>query len=133
MAAAGNEETAVEQQSRQIENRFTNEEEAIAREFKSPMKDLVTTKFSTMVQELLDDVLETLFHNRRSDIRPVLYNVFDLVILPLLPQDVVKEMSDTRIAMFFDTDAVTERISKMFLPSRSFIRLLQLFRSQTNA
>lgn len=73
--SAANEMAQVEQESRQIQIRFINEEDLIAKEIKSVVKELVTTKLPAMTEEILDDILRTSFHNAQSHIRPAVYNI----------------------------------------------------------
>lgn len=60
-APAAREQAPVEQENRPIENRHTNKEVPIAGEVMSPFKELVMTEEVTLVEELLDSLLEISF------------------------------------------------------------------------
>lgn len=102
MAAAANEEVRVEQESRQIENRRTREEDVIALEVKHEVTELDRTELSTMIEEWLEEILWKSFHNVQSCIQSVIYNVVEQDMLNLLRKDVIKETIDAHIAKFFD-------------------------------
>lgn len=102
--AAAKEEAPIRQESNQLENSRTNEEEVIAREVKSALKDLVSTKLATIVEGLLDIILGKLSNSAQNGIRSVFYNVMEQFMLELLRKDVIEEMLDAHLGKFLDTE-----------------------------
>lgn len=68
-AAATNERTPVEQEGCQIENRWANKEDVIAREAIPAAKEFVTTGLMTMIEAVLDVVLSKTFYNAQIGMR----------------------------------------------------------------
>lgn len=74
-AAAANKEDPVEQRSCQIDNCCSNEEDVIARETKSAVKELAMTRLSNMSEESLNDILKISLHNIQNRIQSIVSNV----------------------------------------------------------
>lgn len=103
MAAALNEKTPVEHESRYIEHCCRNEEGVITRETKRALRKMVTNKSSTMVEEALEDILRTQLHHAQSIIQSVVYKIVEQVMLDLPCKDVLDEMLDAQIAKLLHT------------------------------
>lgn len=74
VAAAVNEEPPVEQESHHTEKRCEGNEDLIAGEVKSAVKELGAIEMATMVEEALDHVSRNTFHNRQGFVRSVVCN-----------------------------------------------------------
>lgn len=61
-----------------------------------------------MVEESLEDILRTSFHNAQSGFRSVVYKVVEQVMLGLLHQDIIRETLDAFITKSFDTNATAD-------------------------
>lgn len=83
-----------------------------------------------MVKESLGDMLREPFHNTKSEIRSVVYNVFEQVLLGLPRKYVIGEKLNTHIAKFVDIHADVEGLSKTLIASSSLWRLLQFLAGQ---
>lgn len=121
MVTVDHDETPVEIHISPTESCSTNHEDMIAREVKSAVKDLVANELSTMIEELLDDILRKSLQNGQMDIRAVVYNTVDQVMLDVLHTDVNGDTLDAHIANFFDTDAAIDRLSQRWLTSNPFM------------
>lgn len=99
----------------------------ITREVKYAVKQLVTTKLSTMVEESLDDIMRTSLRNAQTSILSVVYNVVEKVILELVRNNVIRETLGTQPVKFIETDAVSEGLLKMLLASSSFMEPIATF------
>lgn len=84
VAAAENEEALVKQESRQMEPRWTTEEDVISQDENSVGKDLVANKMATMVEDALNVFLSKMLHNAQSEVWSAVYNVFEEVMQNLL-------------------------------------------------
>lgn len=71
---------------------------------------MVANEFSTMVEEALDDILRTLFHNKQSGIQSVVYYILKQVMLDLLHKDVIGKTMDPNIAYILDLVSDLERV-----------------------
>lgn len=109
------------------------EKRCIGDEAKAAGKYLVAQELSRFVEDSLKSILCTLYHNTQSGICLVVYSVVEKVMLDRLRNSVIGETLDTHIAIFFDTDAGTDRLSKELLASSSFITPMATFiRLETN-
>lgn len=80
-----------------------------------------------MVEESLDDLLQTSLHNARTNIRPIVYNVVNHIMLELLGKHVIGETLDAHVAKYFYTNAGADGVSKILLTSCSFIAPVATF------
>lgn len=74
-----------------------------------------------VIEELLDNILYTPYHNAQSEIRSVVYNVEGQEMLDRLRSNVIVDTVDAHKANLLDTNAGTEKVSKKSLTSSSFL------------
>lgn len=91
-----------------IENCRTDEEDVIARKFKFLVREMVTNELSTMLEESLDDILKTSFHNAQDTLQSIVNSVIEQMILKLQLKDLLGKMLDSHVAKFFYADADTK-------------------------
>lgn len=77
--------------------------DVIARKVKFALKEMATGDLSTMVEELLENILRSLFHNVQKGIRSV-YIVVVKLILDLQRKVVTGETLHAHRATLFNTD-----------------------------
>lgn len=120
-------EAPVELENSHSKNYCTNKEELIAREVKYAVKEMITNELSVIVQNLLDDIQRTSFHNRQGGIPSVVDKVVLQVMLDLLRKYVFGETVDAHIKKLFDTDAAAEGMLKSFPSPSSFMAPIETF------
>lgn len=87
-------------------------DDVIVLKVKYAVKEMVTTKWRTMVREFLEEILRTSFHNEQSGIPAAVYSVFEKVMLDLLREDTIGGTLDAKAGKLFHTDAAAEGLSK---------------------
>lgn len=87
VAAIVNGQMPVEHESLNIKICCINEGIPIAREAKSANKEMAGTKWPTIVEDSLDDILLTSFHIEKCCIRLVLYIAVKQVMLNVVRKD----------------------------------------------
>lgn len=111
-ATAVQEDALVELGTRNIEKRRTENKDVIEREASSAVKTLVTNQLSPVIEESLDDILKTSFHNAQSSIRSIVYKVVEQVVLYLLRKDGFEGTLQAQSVKLVDTVAAAEGFSK---------------------
>lgn len=106
-------------ENHRIKNHCTNEEDMIAWEVKSTVKEIVMNKLSTKLLELLEDISRTSVYNSQSGLQSVEYNLAEQVMLDLLCKHVIREILYAKMVMYFGTFATPEA----FLNSLLHLRL----------
>lgn len=97
------------------------EDRRIGGEEKAAMKHLETRKLVMLRKELSEDLLRPSCHKARSEIRSVVHNVAEQVLLDPLRRVVPGETLHTHIERFFDTDVACNWILKKLLTSSSLM------------
>lgn len=69
------------------------------------MKDLVLSRLTSVIEDLMDDTIHKSFHKVLSGFWSLLYNIFEQVLLDLSREYIGRISSATHIAKHFDTDA----------------------------
>lgn len=110
LAAAGDDEANIEQESRLTENRCKGNRDVIAQEGKLTVKEFVPNDKCTIVEEALDKYLRRKFRNAKSWVLYNAWNVLEKVILNLLREDVIQEAKDVHIAKSFHSYEAGKRI-----------------------
>lgn len=97
------------------------EQNLVATEVKSSVKDLIANELSTMIKESLDKKLRKSLHNAQNGILSVMHSVVEQVMLNLLRKDVIEDTLEAHIPKVFDTYAAADRLSKRLLTSIKFM------------
>lgn len=112
VASSANDEPNVGHENCTSESSLTNDDNMIGRELKSTVKDRIQNELSTMIEELLDDILRQLLQTRQRGIGSVVYIVVWLVVLDLLDNGVIKDTSNAHIEKLLDTNGAANRLWK---------------------
>lgn len=94
---------------------------------KTVLKHLVLAERATFVEEPLDKILSTVYHNDQSGILPVGYNVVEQAMWDQLCKIVIGKSLDAHIAKFLDNKAAADRPSKKLLASSSSLAPVTTF------
>lgn len=97
-----------------------SEERGIGDKAKAAVKQMVAN-------ELVDDILCTIYHNSQSGIFSVVNNVLGQVKLDRLSKEVIGETPNAYIAKSFDMDAAADSLSKKRLSSSSYTGQIATF------
>lgn len=84
----------------------------IADEVRRAVKGFVANELTTVVQQSLDEILRTLYHDGQSSIQTIFLKVVPKVELDPLCRDFICNTLDAHILKFFDTDVASDKISK---------------------
>lgn len=101
-----------EQESRPMESHRTSDEDVIAREENSVVKDLIANELYTWIEKSLGTYNANRSKTRKSSIWSVVYIVFEQVMLDLLHKHVISDTLDAHISKLFDTYAAADRLSE---------------------
>lgn len=85
------------------------------------------TELLSMAEDSIDDIHKTSFHNAQSSIQSVVDNVVQYIVLDLLREYVIREMSDGHVSNFIDIYAVATGFSKRLLAFSSFMAPIATF------
>lgn len=103
------------------------EGKCIDREVEGNVEQLGSEELLTLVEEPVDDALPAPYHNPQNEIRSVVYNIVEQVMLDTLREEVFDEPLNPFIVIFFDSDVPFDRLSKNLLTSSSFITPIGTF------
>lgn len=117
MPATGNDKPNAEHDIRLTDSCRTDDENWIAREVKSAVKELLVKEFSSMIKEWPYNILRKLLHNAQSGIRSVEYNTVEQVMWDLQCENIFREILGTHPSELFDTNAAANMLSKRLLTS----------------
>lgn len=101
--------------------RHCTDEDVIAIKMMSSLKELVTKEWMMLTEESLPHILRKSFYNARSGFRSDVKFLGEQVMMDLLRKDVTGKTLGSDIAEYLDNDAETDRRSKKFLTSSSFV------------
>lgn len=96
-------------------------------ETKAIVRQLVTNDLTRLIEEAMDNMLRTWYHNDQNEIRSIVYNVTERVKLDLLRNDVTGEVLHAHTTKFTEIDAAEGRLSKKPLTSGSFTGPISTF------
>lgn len=80
-----------------------------------------------MVEESLEDKLQTMLHSAQSCIRSVVYNVAEKGMLGLLREEVIDDTQEAHIANFLNTIVAGDKLPKRVLTSSSIMAPIARF------
>lgn len=106
-------------------------EDVMAQEGKSAVKELVASEIASMVGEALNDVLLKTSHNAERCVRSIVYNTVEQVMLDLLSKDFIGETLDAHTAKYLNTNEAAEGLSKRLLTSNSVLPPIATFVRRT--
>lgn len=93
------------------------------------MRELVTDKLSTLPEKPLDEISRTLSGQAKRDIKSVLYNAVEQVVLGLAGKDLNIKKLDARKPMLLDTKPLKEGMLKRLLALSSLMMTIAPFLS----
>lgn len=109
---------------RAFESRRNENDNLIAREVRSAVKELITNELTTIVEESLEDMLQALLHNAQSGIPSISYNVSEQVMVDLIRKQFIPDTMNAHVANYFNMDVAADKLSKGWLTSGSFRALI---------